>query len=155
MSLNFKDYFYQQVSLISTTSHAMKFRILKWPMKCHRRLFKNETFWMGAFLDWAVNWTWVHNRLFKIIRVHKSMKFKSLGISKLTDCFSPAGNYLLKVKNWNTRTRYEICSKLTIKTPERRHWLYCWLWTYFTPCSSVSIVNFEQVNAGWEGSKIF
>ena len=23
---------------------------------------------------------------------------------------------------------------------------------YFTPCSSVSIVNFEQVNAGWEGS---
>ena len=27
--------------------------------------------------------------------------------------------------------------------------LYCLLWTYFTPCSSVSIVNFEQVNAGW------
>ena len=24
--------------------------------------------------------------------------------------------------------------------------------TYFTPCSSVSIVNFEQVNAGWEGA---
>ena len=22
--------------------------------------------------------------------------------------------------------------------------------TYFTPCSSVSIVNFEQVNARWE-----
>ena len=22
--------------------------------------------------------------------------------------------------------------------------------TYFTPCSSVSIVNFEQVNAGWD-----
>ena len=28
--------------------------------------------------------------------------------------------------------------------------LYCKLWTYFTPCSNVSIVNFEQVNAGWE-----
>ena len=26
---------------------------------------------------------------------------------------------------------------------------YCKLWTYFTPCSSVSIVNFEQVNASW------
>ena len=136
MSLNFKDYFYQQVSLISTTSHAMKFRILKWPMKCHRRLFKNETFWMGAFLDWAVNWTWVHNRLFKIIRVHKSMKFKSLGISKLTDCFSPAGNYLLKVKNWNTRTRYEICSKLTIKTANWRQWR----------CSGVSLINFEHIS---------
>ena len=28
--------------------------------------------------------------------------------------------YLLKVNNRNTRTRCEICSKLTIKTPERR-----------------------------------
>ena len=23
------------------------------------------------------------------------------------------------------------------------------IWTYFTPCSNVSIVNFEKVNAGW------
>ena len=37
--------------------------------------------------------------------------------------------------------------KLTIKTPERRQTS----WTYFTSCSSVSIVNFEQVNSGWEG----
>ena len=27
--------------------------------------------------------------------------------------------------------------------------LYCYLWTYFTPSSSVIIVNFEQVNTGW------
>ena len=33
----------------------------------------------------------------------------------------PAGIYLLKVNNRSTRTRCEICSKLTIKTPERRH----------------------------------
>ena len=32
-------------------------------------------------------------------------------------------------------------SKLTIKISERCH---------YTPCSSVSIVNFEQVNAGWD-----
>ena len=31
--------------------------------------------------------------------------------------------YLFKVNNRNTRTRCEICSKLTIKTPERRHWV--------------------------------
>ena len=41
----------------------------------------------------------------------------------------PAGIYLLKVNNRNTRTKCEICSKLTIKTPERRlasFWcLYC------------------------------
>ena len=34
----------------------------------------------------------------------------------------PAGNYMFKVNNRNTRTRCETCSKLTIKTPERRHW---------------------------------
>lgn len=33
----------------------------------------------------------------------------------------PAGNNLFKVKNRNTRPRYEICSKLTLNTPEQRH----------------------------------
>ena len=33
---------------------------------------------------------------------------------------SIAGNYMFKVNNRNTRARCEICSKLTIKTPERR-----------------------------------
>ena len=32
---------------------------------------------------------------------------------------SPASNYMFKVNNRNTRTRCQICSKLTIKTPER------------------------------------
>ena len=32
---------------------------------------------------------------------------------------NPAGIYLRKVNNRNTRTRCEICSMLTIKTPER------------------------------------
>ena len=35
----------------------------------------------------------------------------------------PAGIYLLKINNRNTRARCEICSKLTIKTPERCQWL--------------------------------
>ena len=30
---------------------------------------------------------------------------------------------MFKVNNRNTRTRFEICSKLTIKTPERRQCL--------------------------------
>ena len=34
--------------------------------------------------------------------------------------YYPAGNYMFKVNNRNTRTRCEIYSKLTIKTPERR-----------------------------------
>ena len=44
----------------------------------------------------------------------------------------PADIYLLKVKNRNTRTRCEICSKLTMKTPRRRQWRR----------SGVFIVNF-------------
>ena len=31
--------------------------------------------------------------------------------------------------------------------------LYCYLWTYFTPCYSVSIVNFEHQIAGWVCNK--
>ena len=35
----------------------------------------------------------------------------------------------IKVNNGNTRTMFEICSQLTIKTPERRDCFHCWLWT--------------------------
>ena len=34
---------------------------------------------------------------------------------------APADIYLFKLNNGNTRTKYKICLKLTIKTPERRH----------------------------------
>ena len=47
-----------------------------------------------------------------------------------------AGIYLFKVNNRNTRTRFEKCSKLTIKTPERRQW------SRFGVC----IVNFEHIS---------
>ena len=48
----------------------------------------------------------------------------------------PAGNYMFKVNNRNTRARCEICSKLTMNI--------------FHTFSSVSIVNFEHVNVGWD-----
>ena len=72
----------------------------------------------------------------------------------------PAGIYLLKVKNRNTRTRCEICSKLTIKIPERRHWrrssIFIINFEHISNlCSSVTIVNFEQVNADWVGNVWF
>ena len=38
----------------------------------------------------------------------------------------------------------EICSELTIETPERRHLVF--LLTYIISFSSVSFVGFEQVN---------
>ena len=41
---------------------------------------------------------------------------------QLTITLTQAGNInLFKVNNRNTRKKFEICSKLTIKTPERRH----------------------------------
>ena len=43
-----------------------------------------------------------------------------------------AGIYMLKVNNRNTRARCEICSKLTIKIPER--------------LSGIFIVNFEHIS---------
>ena len=45
----------------------------------------------------------------------------------------PAGIYLLKVNNRNTRTKCEICWKLTIKAPERRR-------------SGAFIVSFEHIS---------
>ena len=49
--------------------------------------------------------------------------------------YNPAGIYLLKVNNRNTRTS-KACSNLTIETPDRRHWLR----------SGIFIVNFEHIS---------
>ena len=46
----------------------------------------------------------------------------------------PTANYMFKVNNRNTRTRCELCSKLTINTPEWRQ----------QRRSDVFIVNFEH-----------
>ena len=68
----------------------------------------------------------------------------------------PVGLYLLKVSNRNTRILCEICSKLTIKNPEKRRSgvfiknFSTHFHTYSTHCSRVSIVDFEPMNAGWE-----
>ena len=56
------------------------------------------------------------------------------------DCY-PASMYMFKVNSKNTRTKCEIGTKLWC--------LYCKLCTYFMPCSSVCIVDFEQGNGGW------
>ena len=50
---------------------------------------------------------------------------------------NPAGDYMFKVNNRNTKTRYEMF-KVNKKTIEQRQ--------YFTPRSSISVANFEQVN---------
>ena len=61
------------------------------------------------------------------------------GPKYVTEYF-PANIYLFKVNNRNTRKLTSLMSFCCF---------YCYLWTYFTPFSSVSIVNFKQVNVSW------
>ena len=68
---------------------------------------------------------------------------------------NPASIYLLKVNNRDTKTRCEICSKLTIKTPERCNWRRSGVFTvdfeYISHLVLVdSIAKFEPVIADWE-----
>ena len=66
---------------------------------------------------------------------------------------------MFKVKNKvNTRTRCEICSKLTIKTLEQRQWHRSDVFNVnFEPISHLVLVflllNFEHVIAGWVSGK--
>ena len=79
-----------------------------------------------CFMSWfnipAVLYPVDHN--YKFTKLKTSCGIKRLAYPWLSSF--PAGIYLLKVNNRNSRTRCEICSKLTIKTPERSFWcLYC------------------------------
>ena len=73
---------------------------------------------------------------------------EALSLQKISMCsgssllvrLNLAGIYLLKVNNRDTGTRRETCSKLIIKTLERRQWRRF----------GVFIVNFEEANASWE-----
>ena len=69
--------------------------------------------------------------------------------------YCPASKYMLRFSNRNTRNRFEICSKLTIKHQNDVNdivlvFLLLTLNT-FRFFLSVSIVDFEQVNVSWLG----
>ena len=77
-------------------------------------------------------------------------------ISIVSDCLEsvkliPANFYMFKGNNRDTRESCEICSKLTMKTPERRHLRLSGVFivNFEHIFSSISIVNFEQVNVSW------
>ena len=58
----------------------------------------------------------------------------------------PADNYMFKVNNTNTRITCEICSKLTIKTPERRQLKYgCNTSSRRTVCTLQNRISFEKM----------
>ena len=95
----------------------------------------------GAVIPWDVDLHFCRWQGHFWSNIHESFQIRILNNSNLWKNFeehlstlrgsrwpfgqSPAGNYMFKVNNRNTR-RCEICSKLTTKTPERRHWrLWC------------------------------
>ena len=103
------------------------------------------------FLKWIENYImillrtsfalYIHYHEFKPTRRYnfhrKKYEWNRLSINHDESGYSinPTSNYMFEVNNRNTRTRCEICSKLTIKTPERRKWRR----------SGVFIVNFEHI----------
>ena len=86
-----------------------------------------------TFVDNEISTEQISSRkcLYVFLFMHFRVYYKNLISGAI-----PVGLYLLKVNNRNTRTWCEICSKLTIKTTERRHWRR----------SGVFIVNFEYVS---------
>ena len=70
-------------------------------------------------------------------RIMGSILFKVPRVIVMRTISSSAGIYLLKVNYRNTRTRCEICSKITIKIPER-----CQPMASF----GIFIVNFEHIS---------
>ena len=89
--------------------------------------------WCGLLLKWLVS---IWNRLIWTNFLFYFSVYIIVFVNGLV-CIStyPASNDIFKVNNRNTRKRCEMCSKLTIKTPEGRHW---------SP-SGVFIVNFEHI----------
>ena len=68
--------------------------------------------------------------------VHFAISRKKKVILQLNSNCIPDDNYMFKVNNKNTKTRCEICSKLTIKTSEWGHWC----------CSDLINNNFEHTS---------
>ena len=65
---------------------------------------------------------------------------------------SPPNIYFFKFNKSNTRKSYEIYSKITIKTAERRHAVLVFLLlilSIFPTFFQCFIVDFEQVNFSW------
>ena len=88
----------------------------------------------NGFTSSMINLRFLFNRVrFKEQDSHSTESESLILICTLS---KPINVYLFEVDNRNTRKRYDICSKLTIKTPERGHWC----------CSGVFIVNFEHVS---------
>ena len=103
-----------------------------------KKLFKkNFPKFLGKHLcivDFKIVQQFIKRELFFEI-LHKSFFLEDLR-EITSSLFFPVAIYLIKVNNGNIGAMFQICSKKTRKTPERRHWR----------CSGLSLVKFEHIS---------
>ena len=72
---------------------------------------------------------------------------------KIKSKYYPAEIYFFEANKRKTTTMCEICSKLTITTPDQSQWcrsgIFILNFELISHCSGVSIVAFKQVNTCW------
>ena len=108
-----------------------------------RRLKQGGTYFSGRWVN--------HIKFQNFVKVSNKTKRKcktSPSINQNNIKYLPSRQEPVKVYSRNSGTRWEVCPKLTIKTPERHNWdyysgfivnfellhilfqcFYCWLWT--------------------------
>ena len=83
-----------------------------------------------------------------LFRNRQNLKPSNLKTIEIWKRSHRANKYTLKVRNGNTRRRWEICSQLTIKTPELRHRphsnVFIVIFTYLTRRCSVYILDLNR-----------
>ena len=89
-----------------------------------------EGFAKQTKISWA---NWVKLIDCNGININSPLTMQIAWCGLTTQVVDPANIYLFNVNNRNTRTRCEICSKLTIKKPERRS-------------GGIFTVNFEDIS---------
>ena len=118
------------------------FLLLLWTGKCANSMLLPLFLWLWAGFwlaaqctNWIIECTNIQGNILLVKVVETSAKRLYSQF-----CYSyPANMHLLNVNKRNTKKRCKICSKLIITTRKRRHWCR----------SSVSIIDFEQVNVCW------
>ena len=116
------------------------------PLDTRLKLNMHKTFMRHSGLDVNVLCTWNIGRVSTGNRPSKYVETKKISFEK--ECIwqhyetiskgilKPSGHLPAQSQNRNNTTKCEICSKLTMKTPERRQ----------SHSSGVFIVNFEHVS---------
>ena len=107
-------YWFHSIITIYWLEQVRKIFKCSWWNIC-KTLLRRSWMWSAGCNSWSI-WFWIFNQ-----RCWKKTPDRRLK-SYTGNWNYPAGNYMFKVNNRNTRTRCEICSKLTIKIPERCHW---------------------------------